>query len=54
MNKKGTGIAMVATAPKMDMAGATPRLWNIGIAASGNPAARTLRRKVFADTALAA
>jgi len=54
MNKKGTGTARVATPPRTDMAGPTPKLWNIGLAARGSPAARILRRKVFAETALAA
>jgi len=54
INKNGTGIAAVATAPRIDMAGPTPRLWNIGMAARGNPAANMLRRKVLAETALAA
>jgi hypothetical protein len=54
MNRNGTGIAIVATPLRIDIAGPTPRLWNISIAAKGNPAARILRRKVFAETALAA
>lgn len=54
MNINGTGMASTATPPSIDIAGPTPSLWNIGLAASGNPAARILRRKVFADTALAA
>lgn len=54
MNMNGTGIAITATPPRIDIAGPTPRLWNIGFAASGNPAAKTLRKKVFPDTALAA
>jgi hypothetical protein len=54
MNTKGTGIAIVATPPRIDIAGPTPRWWNIGCAAIGKPAAMMLLRKVFADTALAA
>lgn len=54
MNMKGTGIAIVATAPKIDAAGPTPKLWNMGLAARGSPAAKTLLRNVFAETALAA
>lgn len=54
MNKNGTGIAMTATPPRIDIAGPTPKLWNMGVATSGKAAARMLRRKVFPDTALAA
>jgi hypothetical protein len=54
MKMNGTGIATVATAPKIDIAGPTPKLWNIGFATSGNAAAKTLLRNVFAETALAA
>ena len=54
MNKSGTGSARQATAPKTLMAGPTPRLWNMGLATRGNPEASKLRKKVFADTALAA
>lgn len=54
MNINGTGIAITATPPRIDTAGPTPKLWNIGDATSGNPAAKKLRRKVFPDTALAA
>jgi hypothetical protein len=54
MNINGTGIAITATPPRRDMAGPTPKLRNIGLAASGNAAAKMLRRKVFPDTALAA
>jgi hypothetical protein len=45
---------MVANPPNMDIAGPTPRLWNIGMAARRNPAAKMLHRKVFAETAIAA
>ena len=54
MKMNGTGIAIVAMPPRIDIAGPTPKLWNIGIAAKGRPAPKTLRRKVFAETALAA
>jgi len=54
MNTNGTGMAIVATAPRIDIAGPTPRLWNMGFAAIGKPAAIILLKKVFADTALAA
>jgi len=54
MNKKGTGSIIAATAPKIDMALFTPKWWNIGRAARGKPAARMLRRNVFAAVALAA
>ncbi len=50
----GTGIARVATAPRIDIAGPTPRVVNIGLAARGNPAAKTDLKNVFAETALAA
>lgn len=54
MNMKGTGIAIVATPPRIDIAGPTPKLWNIGIAINGNPAPMRDRSNVFADTADAA
>lgn len=54
MNKKGTGMAMIAMPPKRDIAGPTPRLWNMGVAARGNEAAKALLRSVLADVALAA
>lgn len=54
MNINGTGIAITAIPPRIDTAGPTPKLWNIGFATSGNAAAKMLRRKVFPDTALAA
>lgn len=54
MNRNGTGMATVAIAPNIDTAGPTPRVWNIGFAASGNPAAITLLKNVFAATADAA
>jgi hypothetical protein len=54
MNINGTGMARTATPPRIDIAGPTPKLWNMGFAASGNAAAKMLRRKVFPDTALAA
>lgn len=54
INIKGTGMAIVATPPRIDIAGPTPRAWNMGLAARGSPAAKILRRKVFAEVALAA
>ena len=54
MKIKGTGMAKAATPPRMDIAGPTPRLWNIGFATRGKAAANKLRRIVFAATALAA
>ncbi|KAL8977691.1 MAG: hypothetical protein Q9205_006563, partial [Flavoplaca limonia] len=54
MNKSGTGSARQAIAPKTLIAGPTPRLWNMGLATRGNPEASKLRKKVFAETALAA
>ena len=54
MNKNGTGSASAATAPRILIAGPTPRFSNIGLAARGSPAANKLLRNVLADTALAA
>ena len=54
MNAKGTGIARTAMPPNTLIAGPTPIPSSIGRAASGNPAAITLRSSVFALTALAA
>lgn len=54
MNMNGTGIAITAMPPRIDTAGPTPKLWNMGDATSGNAAAKMLRRKVFPETALAA
>jgi hypothetical protein len=54
MNMKGTGIAIVAIPPRIDIAGPTPKLWNMGFATNGKPAANRLRNIVFADTAEAA
>ena len=71
MNMNGMGIAKLAMPPKIDIAGPTPRFWNMGRANMleviswrnrnefrqspyGNPAARIDRKKVFAETALAA
>lgn len=54
MNINGTGIAIAATPPKIDIAGPTPKLWNMGFATRGNPAAKKLRKMVLADTAEAA
>ena len=54
MKMKGTGNAKQATPPSTLMAGPTPRLLNIGFATRGNAHASKLRKKVFADTALAA
>jgi hypothetical protein len=50
----GMGKPRVATAAKIDIAGPTPSLSNIGFAASGIPVARRLRRNVFAEVADAA
>lgn len=50
----GTGTRAALTAPRIDMAGPTPSVWNIGLEAIGKPAAMILRRKVFAAVALAA
>ena len=52
-NRKGTGMAATATSSRIDIAGLTPRLWDIGLAAKGSPAA-ILRKKVLAETALTA
>jgi hypothetical protein len=54
MNKNGTGMAITATPPNKDIAGPTPRLLNMGVAARGNEAAKALLRSVLADVALAA
>lgn len=54
MKINGTGIARAAMPPRIDIAGPTPKLWNIGLANNGKPAAMKLRRMVFADTADAA
>ncbi|KAG9817515.1 hypothetical protein KCU77_g17698, partial [Aureobasidium melanogenum] len=54
MKMKGTGKANAATPPRMLIAGPTPRLLNIGLAASGRPPAIMLRKNVLAETADAA
>lgn len=54
MNTHGTGKAKQAIAPSREDAGPTPRLLNMGLAASGKPKARRERRKVLAEVALAA
>jgi hypothetical protein len=54
INKNGTGMASVAIPARIDMAGPIPRLWNMGWAARGRPAAKMERRMVLAAIALAA
>lgn len=54
MNSNGTGSAKHAIPPRMLIAGPTPKLWNIGLATKGKAQASKLRKKVFAETALAA
>lgn len=54
INMNGTGIATAAIPPRILIAGPTPKVSNMGLAANGSPAAITERRTVFPDTALAA
>jgi hypothetical protein len=54
INRNGTTIIPLATAPNTEIAGPTPIPYNMGLATSGNPAAMMLLRNVLADTALAA
>lgn len=54
INKKGTGSAKQQTPPSKLDAGPRPRFSNIGRAAMGIAHARTDRRMVLAETALAA
>lgn len=53
MKRKGIGIARQAMPPIKLAAGPTPRLWNIGFAANGSPAANKDLSMVFAEIALA-
>lgn len=54
MNSNGTGSKRAANAPRIDVAGPTPRAWNIGLVVNGSPNARRERNIVFDATALAA
>jgi hypothetical protein len=52
--KNGIGRQRVAIPAIIDIAGPTPRVPNMGRATNGIAAPKMLRKKVFADTALAA
>ena len=54
MNRRGTGNNKHDTPPSRLAAGPTPKFSNMGRAATGIAHARTERRIVLADTALAA
>ena len=54
MKMSGTGRAMAATPPRIDIEGPTPMLLNMGLTASGRAPAKMLRKMVLAETALAA